>query len=90
VQNGFIVGIDTRALGMAVVGLGGGRRKPSDKLDYAVGLTQISGLGQQLGAGEPLAIVHAQTAAAAEQAVREVQAAFSYGLAALASHPIIY
>lgn len=89
-QNGFIVGIDTRALGMAVVSLGGGRRKPGDALDYAVGMTQIIGLGQEVRAGEPLAIVHAQTAQAAELAVQEIQAAFTYGLVAVASNPIIY
>ncbi|MEJ2792372.1 thymidine phosphorylase [Iodobacter sp. LRB] len=89
-QNGFIVAIDTRALGMAVVSLGGGRRKPGDALDYAVGITQIAGLGQEVRAGEPLAIVHAQNAQAAELAVQEIQAAFTYGLVAVASNPIIY
>lgn len=89
-QNGFIVGIDTRCLGMAVVGLGGGRRKPGDALDYAVGLTQITGLGHQVTAGEPLAFVHAQTEGAAQQAIAEIQAAFEYGSAVVADHPIIY
>ncbi|MDW5416275.1 thymidine phosphorylase [Iodobacter sp. CM08] len=89
-QNGFIVAIDTRALGMAVVSLGGGRRKPGDALDYAVGITQMMGLGQEVRVGEPLAIVHAQTSHAAEMAMQEIQAAFTYGLVAVASNPIIY
>ena len=29
--------MDTRAIGMAVVGMGGGRRVATDSIDYAVG-----------------------------------------------------
>ncbi len=30
--------MDTRAIGMSVVSLGGGRRKATDRIDYSVGI----------------------------------------------------
>ena len=89
-ESGFIVAIDTRAVGMVVVGLGGGRRKPGDKLDYAVGLSQIVGLGQHVLNGEPLAQLHAQSESAAQQATAALQAAITYGEVAAPLHPVIY
>jgi thymidine phosphorylase len=35
---GYIQTVDARALGLAVVGLGGGRQLPDDRIDHAVGL----------------------------------------------------
>ncbi len=34
--------IDTRAVGMAVVALGGGRTRPQDSIDHSVGLTDLA------------------------------------------------
>ena len=44
-RRGFVTAIDTRALGVAVVGLGGGRTRPQDAIDPAVGLTDLAGIG---------------------------------------------
>lgn len=60
----YVAAMDTRALGLLVIELGGGRRQASDDIDHAVGLTAISGVGQRLQSGEPLAIVHARDEAA--------------------------
>jgi thymidine phosphorylase len=73
---GYANACDCRALGLAVVGLGGGRRKPSDAINYAVGLTDLLELGSAVEPKQPLAIVHAQDQASAEQAAREVRAAY--------------
>ncbi|WP_426112172.1 thymidine phosphorylase [Massilia sp. PWRC2] len=81
---------DCRALGLAVVSLGGGRRRPEDPIDFAVGLTGLAELGQQLAVGEPLAMVHARTEAAAAQAVREVQAAYVVGAERFTANPVTY
>nr|MBA2816297.1 Thymidine phosphorylase [Candidatus Pantoea persica] len=37
--------MDTRALGMAVVAMGGGRQRASDAIDYSVGLSETIALG---------------------------------------------
>lgn len=81
---------DCRAIGLAVVSLGGGRRRPTDDIDFAVGLTELVELGAQVAEGQPLAMVHARTEAAAQQAVREIQAAYEISPVALAANPVIY
>ena len=87
---GFATTTDCRGLGLAVVSLGGGRRRPEDPIDFAVGLTGLVELGDEIAVGQPLAMVHARTQAAAEQAVREVQAAYQGGAAKPAANPVIY
>ena len=87
---GYASAVDTRALGLAVVSLGGGRRRPQDPIDFAVGLTGLAELGDEIAPGQPLAMVHARTEAAAGQAVREVQAAYRIGGTRSPANPIIY
>jgi thymidine phosphorylase len=88
-SNGYVNACDCRAVGLTVVGLGGGRRKPSDSINYAVGLSDLVELGARVEAGQPLAMVHAQDAASAEQAVRELQAAFRIDASASSIDPTL-
>lgn len=44
-RSGWLASCATRDLGMVVVELGGGRRKPSDTIDAAVGISDILPLG---------------------------------------------
>jgi thymidine phosphorylase len=78
-QSGHISAIDGEALGLVVVALGGGRRVEGDRIDPAVGLTDVIGLGAAVTQGQPLCMLHAATEEAAEQAARAVQAAISIG-----------
>ena len=87
---GFANVRDCRAIGLAVVALGGGRRRPTDSIDFAVGLTDLVGLGEQVSVGQPLAMVHARTEAAAQQAVKEIQDAYAISAVALTPNPVIY
>lgn len=71
---GHVTAIDGEALGLAVVSLGGGRKVETDRINPAVGLTQMVGLGDQINAGDPLCVLHAadeDTAIAAAEAVRK-------------------
>ncbi|MBX9991076.1 thymidine phosphorylase [Phreatobacter oligotrophus] len=61
---GTVLAIDTRAVGMAVVALGGGRTRSADPVDHAVGLTDLVALGDRLEPGQPLALVHGRDDAA--------------------------
>ena len=72
---GTLTAMQTRQIGLAVVELGGGRRKAGDAIDWRVGLSQVAPLGQTLAMGEPLAWVHAADQASAERAVAQVQSA---------------
>jgi len=76
---GTVTRIETRAVGLAVVSLGGGRTRPQDPVDHAVGLTSLATTGDEVGPGRPLAVVHARTPAAAEQAAAQIRAAYRIG-----------
>jgi thymidine phosphorylase len=68
-QAGIVGAIDVRALGLAVVHLGGGRRHPKDTIDASVGLTDVRGIGEPVGPDAPFAVVHAATDSDAEDAI---------------------
>lgn len=57
--KGVLASVDTRSIGNAIIGLGGGRRKVGEKLNMAVGFSAVAAIGTELGADTPLAIVHA-------------------------------
>jgi thymidine phosphorylase len=75
--GGTIVKIDARAVGVAVVSLGGGRRRADDTIDHRVGLTEVLGLGQKVDPKRPLALIHAPSEDAAAAAATELRAAFT-------------
>jgi thymidine phosphorylase len=78
-RNGFVTGIATRDIGVAVVALGGGRTAPGDAIDHAVGITGLLPVGAEAVKGEPLAIVHSRSNADAERAAAEIRAAYAIG-----------
>lgn len=78
-RRGWLASCETRDLGMVVVELGGGRKKPSDIIDPAVGISAILPLGTEVEKGEPIAIVHAASREEAERAVKRIQGC--YGIA---------
>ncbi len=78
---GHVAAIDGEALGLAVVGLGGGRKRGDEVIDPAVGLDGLLPLGAPVAVGDPLAIVHAAREDAAEAAAEAVRAAYAIGAA---------
>ena len=86
---GAVTAIDARALGVAVVALGGGRTDPAAPIDHSVGLTGLARTGTQLGAGDPLAVVHARSETEADAASHAVRAAYRLGEAAGARLTVI-
>ncbi|MCW0345302.1 Thymidine phosphorylase [Pantoea ananatis] len=91
-RAGCVTHMDTRALGMAVVALGGGRQRASDAIDYSVGLSDMITLGEQVDASRPLAIIHASSEAHWQQAAAAVKAAITLGERerAPAATPVVY
>jgi thymidine phosphorylase len=87
--RGRIARIDARAIGVAVVSLGGGRRRAEDRIDHRVGFTQVLGLGEETGPDRPLALVHAADDGGAEAAMAELRAAFTLGEAPAAAAPVV-
>ncbi len=89
-RAGFVQQIDVRAVGMAVVELGGGRARAADAVDPAVGFTRLAGLGAEVGPSAPLALVHARNEARARTAAERLRGAYRIGAAPpAASDPVV-
>jgi thymidine phosphorylase len=77
---GVVSAIDVRAVGIAIVNLGGGRAREDDRVDHAVGLTEVAALGERVEAGaRPLALVHARDDDSARRAAAAIRSAFALG-----------
>ncbi|WP_339950385.1 thymidine phosphorylase [uncultured Albimonas sp.] len=77
--EGIVQAVNGRALGNAVVELGGGRRKPEDAIDPAVGLSDCAPIGAVVDGDFPLARVHARSHDDARRAAARVIAAYTVG-----------
>ena len=86
---GIIQAIDTRAVGLGVVSLGGGRHRAEDRIDPAVGLSAVKGIGEAVGPDDPLAMVHAPSQDAADRAAASLAKAFTISDRAVAVAPVI-
>jgi thymidine phosphorylase len=88
-RPGVVSGMDCRAVGLVVTGLGGNRRREDDAIDPAVGLSEIAPVGAPVGPDRPLAIVHARDAAGFEAAATALRAAVLVGDAAPEPRPVV-
>ncbi len=89
-RPGIVSAMDTRALGLAVVALGGGRQRAADAIDYSVGLSEMITLGERADGERPLAVIHAASEAQWQQAAQAVKAAITLGDSAPAATPLVY
>jgi thymidine phosphorylase len=89
-HDGYLAAVDARALGNAIIQLGGGRRRADDKLDLSVGFTDIVSIGSAVDRGRPLAVVHAATEADAQRAILNLRAACTIASSPPPARPVIY
>jgi thymidine phosphorylase len=93
VRRGRVSAIDVRAVGLALLRMGGGRARPGDVIDPRVGLTDVLGVGEMFSPERPLAVLHAVSAEHAAHSAREVAAAFQWvdeGRPALAAPVLVH
>jgi thymidine phosphorylase len=77
---GVVAAVDVRAVGIAIVSLGGGRAREDDAVDHSVGLTEVAARGERVEpGGRPLALVHARDEQSARRAADAVRASFVIG-----------
>jgi len=89
-RAGWVQAKATRDIGLAVVELGGGRRKASDRIDHRVGFSDVVSIGQHVERGEALAVVHASSDAAAAAAAATLQRCIRVGDAPPAPTPLLF
>lgn len=88
-RPGFVTGYDTRAVGLSVVELGGGRTRPGDPVDPAVGLTRLLPIGTRVEKDTPLAFIHARNDDQLNIAGKQLRAAVRLGDEAPGGAPVI-
>jgi thymidine phosphorylase len=89
VRAGFIAAEDARAIGLAIVGMDGGRVRADQAIDHAVGFTRVAPIGAAVGPGRPLCLVHARSVDQAEAAAAEVRAAITIADEAPPPAPVV-
>ena len=82
--GGYVAAADALELALAAKSLGAGRDHKGAQIDPAVGIVLNKKVGDPVNAGEPLAIVHARTAADADRITARVAAAFRIAASAQA------
>ncbi len=58
---GYVNAMQTRNLGLAIIGLKGGRIRSDQQLDYATGFSEFCQIGDYVDNQKPLCFIHAQT-----------------------------
>ncbi|MCD4738374.1 MAG: pyrimidine-nucleoside phosphorylase, partial [Anaerolineae bacterium] len=89
-QAGYLARVQTDQIGMAVVGLGGGREEKGDVIDHAVGLEMLVEVGDQVAVGETVFIIHANDEEAQELAVRRILSALHFSAEKVEPLPLFY
>ena len=89
-RAGIVRAVDTRGVGIAVVELGGGRRRADDAIDHAVGFTGLAPVGAAVGPDAPIGFVHARTEADADHAGGWLRRAVRIGEGTPASRPVVH
>ena len=85
---GWIARYDCRALGRAVVSMGGGRRKKGDQIDHAVGLKVHQRIGDTVEKGDPLLTLYCARHRVSEY-VGGLQAAVDVVETPVAARPLV-
>ena len=78
-RSGFIEIMDTRAIGLCIVSLGGGRRRVQDSIDHRVGLSNFRLVGEKVNIGDPLLRIHAVDESAWQIAAGQLRDAVAIG-----------
>ncbi len=76
-HSGMVSQVDCRALGMAVVGLGGGRSVPGAAIDHSVGINRLIEIGDLVDKGQALLTLHANDEASWQAAAKQIQQAIT-------------
>ncbi len=90
VEDGFLVEVEAFEIGNAVVEMGGGRRRQDDRLDLAVGFSDVAPIGTWVDRDTPLAMVHASSKEVAARGAERYSKACRTGRKKPSGRPVIY
>ena len=88
-RDGVVTDVDADAVGRAVLVLGGGRTRSEDKIDPAVGVSDLVRPGETISKGEALYRLHMNDAGRAAEARKLMDTAITLGHTASSPAPIV-
>ena len=75
-RSGFVVAIDTLAIGNALSEIGGGRVRAEDEIDHAIGYECRAQLGDDLGEGDTIGVLFCRDRSQIETAGKKIGDAY--------------
>jgi thymidine phosphorylase len=78
-QSGIITSVDARRIGLAVIVLGGGRKRPDDVIDASVGFDRLAGINSRIEKGDSIARIHANSPDSLAEAQQMLLSAYQFG-----------
>ncbi|QDP40524.1 pyrimidine-nucleoside phosphorylase [Radiobacillus deserti] len=88
-RDGFVTAIDAESIGIAAMYLGAGRATKEDVIQHGVGITLKKKIGDKVGPGEAIAILHSDDEHPTDS-IQKVQEAFEIGKTQPTTNPLIY
>ncbi len=89
-RSGYLAGLNAAEVGIAVMELGGGRKKKSDLINHSVGIIVHYKVGDLVQKDTPLFTIHANDRATMEVAQQRVLAAHTISDAPVQRLPLFY
>jgi len=89
-RSGHLAAVDAAEIGMAVVDLGGGRKKKGDPIDHSVGVIVHYKVGDQVQKDTPLFTIYANDEAKLAAARAHVLGAHTFSDAPIEALPLFY
>ena len=89
-KPGYVTSMLCEQIGSACVILGGGRARKEDSVDPAVGIVLHKKVGDRVECGEPLATIHYNAEATAQQARQMISASCQISSDAVAARPLVH
>jgi pyrimidine-nucleoside phosphorylase len=89
-KNGYVQAINAQLIGETVMGLGGGRTRKGEKIDYGVGIVVHAKVGDYLTKGDPLISIHANSESELEMAKQNALQAIKWSTGPVDRLPLFY
>lgn len=88
--DGYVSGVDADLVGRACIVLGAGRKRTEDRVDFAVGVSDLAKVGEPVSKGQALATIHANDEQKLEEARAMLEKAFTLSAENVPPVPLIH
>lgn len=88
-KKGFIKAIDSKSIGYALVGIGAGRKKLEDQLNYATGAELFKKVGDKVESGEIIGYLHCDDDSLLDSTIKRIKDSYQITSQNVAKEDII-